>query len=184
MMQAVLSPTAGVAFLIDGNRFASIDADAFDNPVPRRAGDFLHLLGSASDLLFLEDVDPEEVKRRLCQAAREEEALALALICLDSQLTPEVRRESAADLEEMFEAVVGSLANTLLAHPLPEDADLTGALQLARESQANQFCYLLGTVRDRQDAVREVREAWLRLPERLFEEAPDNGAARGGSSSL
>ena len=155
-MQAVLSATAGLAFLIDGDKFASMDADAPQDLVPRRGGDFLHLFGGASDLLFLEDVEPEEVKHRLCQATQQEDALALTLICLDSQLSPEVRRESAADLEEMFEAVGDSLANTLLAHPLPQDADLRGALHLAQQSQANQFCHLLETVRDRQDAVPAV----------------------------
>jgi len=177
-MQAVLSATAGLAFLIDGNKFLSMDAGAPENPVRRRAGDFLHLFGDASDLLFLEDVTLEEVRQRLQQLAKEDDALALALICLDSQLAPGVRRESAADLEEMFEAIGDSLANMLFAHSLPEDADLTGALRLAEESNADRLCELLKSVRSRQDAVREVREAWLRLPERLFEKASDRSYAR------
>ena len=102
-MEAIISGQAGVAFLLLGEeRFASIHTGETDLLIPRSRGDFSFLFGDAGDLQFLEDVNHADVTRRFQIVQGQADALHLSLILLDPELSNEVRKDAADDLEDLY----------------------------------------------------------------------------------
>lgn len=128
-MHAVISGRAGVALLLDGHQLSSLHAGA-DKIVRRREREIPYLLGEATDLQFLENVETSEISRRLELAAAQADALHLALILLDPELPQDVRCDAAGELEDLLkiEGVREGVEGILFARPLPGEADLQGAL--------------------------------------------------------
>jgi hypothetical protein len=178
-MDAVLSGRAGVALLLEGDALSSIHVDAPEQVVPRRPADLPFLLGDARDLRFLEDVGLEDVARQLESAATRDEALHLALILLDPELSREVRQQAAEVLEELIKQETGEsveelgvyhhLKNVLYSEPLPEGADPGGAVSLCKPM--GQTHILFHDLEVCQLEVRTVHSAWEALPMNMFRSA-------------
>lgn len=128
-MQAVISGRAGVALLLDGQQLRSLHAGAAET-VLRREREIPYLLGEAADLQFLENVEFPEISDRLELATAQADALHLALILLDPELPQDVRCDAAGELDDLFgiEGVRGGVEAILFSRPLPDEADLRGAL--------------------------------------------------------
>jgi len=128
-MQAVISGRSGVALLLDGEQLSSLHAGT-DEIVRRRERDIPYLLGEATDLQFLENVETPEVSRRLEIATAQANALHLALILLDPELPQEVRCEASDELDDLLgvAGVRAGVERVLFSQPLPGEADLRGAL--------------------------------------------------------
>lgn len=168
-MNAVISGRAGVALLLQGDRLFSLDLDKPEELIPRRPDEYHLLIGEGTDLEFLEEVDPAAVRQRLENAVCREEALDVSLLLLDGGLADAIRNQAAADLEECFEAprALDSLEAVLYAAPLPETADLPGALRCA-QNQEQSVRPFLRRLEAQQPAIRMVRQTWEALPERFF----------------
>ena len=165
-MEALISGRAGLALVIDGDRFASIHAEEPERMVPRQPAEFHFLVGEARDFRTVENTTRDEVVRELRLAEDREDALQLVLIAQDLDLPADVRREAIEELEELIqESDVGSyLENVLYAHPLPEGMDLAGAMRMARTAEAWEVVSLLELFWTYQGAIREVRQAWESIP--------------------
>src|SRR5262245_4449336 len=127
-MNAVVSGHSGVALLIEDDALSSIHLGE-EEVRPRRPSDFRLLFNGVRDLQFLEDVDLEEVQRRLDLESTRIDALHLALILLDSELEHDTRRTAAEELEELLtdESIVRWVEGVLHARQLPGSGDLVGA---------------------------------------------------------
>ena len=170
-MQAVISGSANVALMIDGERLSSIHADNMEETVARRPGDFRYLFGDAQDLEFLEDVDDAEIRARLETAHDAEEALHLTLFLFDSDLPTDVRQDAAGELDGLLSKipVARQLENVLYAQPLPESADLAGAQDSCEGDDRKLAREFIRNFLDRQAAIRDVRLAWDQIPTSLME---------------
>jgi tetratricopeptide (TPR) repeat protein len=170
-MNAVISGLAGVAFVMDGDWFASMHAGDLAVLVPRAPGDYPYLFADAGDLQFLEDVEPAEVVRWLGLAGDQADALQLTLILLDPLLSEQVRRGAAVDLEELYAnpEVLAHVERVLFAQPLSPEADLPGAQALTAGQQTfdrvQAFLHRLVCLQPR---IREVHEAWTLIPDEEF----------------
>jgi hypothetical protein len=169
-MQAVVSGRSRVALLLEGEQLRSLHAGSSEI-VGRREREIPYLLGDPTDLEFLEDVEIPEVALRLEVATAQADALHLALMLLDPQLPPDVRRDAADELAELLEiAGVGEHAESvLLAHPLPGEADLVGALSCC-PGRAAASRDLLHRVQALQSEIQDVFLAWEHIPDRVFED--------------
>ncbi|HEX3554989.1 MAG TPA: hypothetical protein VIA62_17325 [Thermoanaerobaculia bacterium] len=125
------------------------------------------------DLQVLEAVDRDEVVRRLTVEVDSAEALQLSLILLDSELSREIRSEAAEDLDGLLadEECREGLERILFARPLPQEADLSGAL--VHSEQATRVQDLLSQLTDLQPSIVEVHRAWIVVPDSLFESPAD-----------
>lgn len=168
-MQAVISGQAGVALLVEGDRLSSIHAGKTDEVVRRRNREIPYLFGDARDFQFLEDVELPEVARELELATTKADALHVALILLDPQLTHDTRREAAEELTELSEikGVLEYVEAVLYSRPMPGDGDLPGALLCCagRSEPARQLLLRLGSL---QGPIAVVFGAWEQIPDRLF----------------
>lgn len=178
-MQAVLSGRAGVALLLgEGDELSSLHAGRTDEVVLRQEREIPYLFGDATDFDFLEDVNLEEVAEQLGAATAKAEALHLALILLDPQLTPDTRRSAAEDLAELLKirGVLEHVEGVLYAHPLPAEGDLTGALSCCPGS-SEPVRQLLFRLASSQGRIAEAFQSWERIPDRVFGSVEDRANA-------
>jgi tetratricopeptide (TPR) repeat protein len=169
-MDAVISGRAGKALLLDGDSLKSFDVDDPSKLVPRRQSDLPYLFGETQDLRVIEDTDIESVQQELKHDCHCNWALDLALISLDAELPDEIRQEALEGLDELLadSRVVERLENILYARPLPEDADLAGALNLCGETRFSNAHALMQRFQERQVLISEVSNAWETIPTKIF----------------
>lgn len=167
-MNAVVSGHSGVALLIDGDFFSSIHFGE-DEVRQRRPSDFRLLFNGAQDLQFLEDIDLAEVRRRLDLESTRIDALHIALILLDRELSHDTRRTAAEELDELLsdEMIAHWVESVLHARPLPGSGDLVGA-RSACTGRTPCTRAFLGKLESLQPVIAEVHEAWERIPIGLF----------------
>jgi RNA polymerase sigma factor (sigma-70 family) len=168
-MNAVISGQAGVAVLVDGLKLASIHAGSDGEAVARRPGEVRFLLGDAKDLEFVDGVQPEEVRRRLEVAASRYDALHLALILLDGELSHDTRRTTAEELDDLLgdQGISGWVESVLYAHPLPSSADPVGA-RSACTGRTERTRAFLSKLESLQMVIAEVYQAWEGIPTSVF----------------
>jgi len=169
-MHAVISGRAGKALLLDGDSLESFDADDPSKLVPRRQADLHYLFGESQDLRIIEDSDLESITREFKNDCDSNLALDLTLISLDGELPDDIRKEAIEGVDELLadHRVVEQLENILYARPVPEDADLSGALKLCDRAGSSRVLAVLKTFEEYQPLIREVCEAWDIIPVQIF----------------
>jgi tetratricopeptide (TPR) repeat protein len=177
-VNAVVSGHAGVALLIDGKSLSSIHFGGDGEVVPRSPTEIHLLLSGADDLRFLENVKPEQVREQLDLESTRIDALHLALILQDAELSEETRRTAAEELDEMLsdKDLLDWLEGVLYAHPLPASADLPGA-RTACMGQTRRTQVLLEKLELSQEAIAEVHRAWVGIPTHVFGSEQDRANA-------
>ncbi len=169
-MNAVISARGGLAVLIDGDRLLLIRGDAPRQHIPIRPDDLPLFLEGLGDLRCEEDVSPDEAASLLLAAQEADQALHLALIMLDPELSPSARIEAIAVLEELFadNVVAHHLRAVLHAQPLPASADVGGALRLSEGGQKRAVAAFCEELRRLQPIIRDVRLAWEAIAPEIF----------------
>ncbi|OLE54291.1 MAG: hypothetical protein AUG51_09050 [Acidobacteria bacterium 13_1_20CM_3_53_8] len=169
-MDAVISGRAGKALLLDGESLKSFDVDDPSEIVSRRQSDLPYLFGEAQDLRVIENADVESVKQALQHDCDFNWALDLTLISLDAELPDDIRKEAIEGLDELLSdsRVVERLEGILYARPLPEDADLVGAIKLCNEVRSSNASALLRSFGQCQLLIYQVSQAWDTIPTKIF----------------
>jgi tetratricopeptide (TPR) repeat protein len=169
-MDALISGIAGRALLLEGDSLTSVDVEEASRRVLRHPSDLPFLFGEATDLRVIEDFDIDSITRELQRASNSECALDLTLITLDSELSDEIRLEAVEDLEHLLRdtLVVGYVESILYGSPLPERADINGAIDLCSNLKAPTTRSLFQRVKDHQPSIRETQLAWDAIPAEFF----------------
>src|SRR5215213_4352002 len=164
-MNAIVSGRSGRALILDGESLRSFDLDDPNNMTVRHPSELPYLFGEGKDLRILEGTNVASVADEL---EREQDftcALDLNLISLDDELADDIRQEALEELEVLFAdgTVMERVENVMYAAPLPEDADLTKALELcdANLKIVQGFLKKLG---DHQPAIASAVDAWEIIP--------------------
>jgi tetratricopeptide (TPR) repeat protein len=167
-MDAVISGRAGKALLLDGDLLQSFDVDDPSRLVPRRQSDLPYLFGETQDLRVIENTDIESIKQELKHDCNFNWALDLTLISLDIELPDDIRKEAIEGLDELLadDQIIERLENILYARPLPEDADLAGALKHCDSAPLSRV--LLQRLEEHQPSIVEVSQAWDIIPAKIF----------------
>jgi tetratricopeptide (TPR) repeat protein len=109
-----------------------------------------------------EQIKPGDVFKQFRDRPEKLRTLLFALIALDGSLSDETRLAAVASLNTQFarEELSRFLDSILLAIPLPEIADLDGALRLCRTAGLNRVESYLSVILDAQSSVIAVHRAW------------------------
>jgi len=169
-VNAVISGQAGVAVLVDGMKLASIHAGSHGEVIDRRPQEVRFLLNDALDLEFLENIGPDEASRRLETATAKYDALHLALILLDEELSSDTRQTAAQELEELLgegQEVADFPARVLFSRPFPRGADPAGA-RACCTVQTPRVRGLIENLVELQPVISEVFQAWQQIQVDVF----------------
>ncbi len=143
-VSAIVSGQSEVAILAHAEGLASLHAGRGMEVVRRSPSEVRFLLGDAQDLQALENVELDEVSRRLDLATAQMDALHVALLLLDGSLSTDTRQTAAEELQELMEdeTVTVFVESVLFAHPLPTDADLPGAFAACSQETEQTLSFL------------------------------------------
>jgi tetratricopeptide (TPR) repeat protein len=168
-MRALVSGQAGLAVLIEKDDVYSVHIAAPD-PVPRSAADIPYLLADVNDVVEIPEATPQKAAVALDLSWRQDRALHLILILLDREADDDTRRIAAECLEEFAcdPAVADFVCNRLYSGPLPDSADMVGALLLAESMDAKRLNQFLEDLGEFQPEIRRRREEWDALRPELF----------------
>ena len=139
----------------------------------RSPREFPYLFGGADDLFFLEGVEATDVSQQLKAASDGQDVRLLTLLCLDAQRPSDIRRDASIELDEVLLENPGAAAfaeRLLLSTPLPQTADLTGAIALSSGGAGRE---LLERLELFQSFVEQASSAWEAIPERVFSNEGD-----------
>jgi tetratricopeptide (TPR) repeat protein len=168
-MRALVSGQAGLAVLIEKDHVYSVHVAA-PGSVPRSAADVPYLLADANDVVEIPDATPQTAAVALDLSWRQDRALHLILILLDREADDDTRRIAVECLEEFAcdPTVADFVCNRLYSGPLPDSADMVGALLLAESMDAKRLNKLLEDLGEFQPEIRRRREEWDALQPELF----------------
>ena len=169
-MNAIVSGRSGRALILDGESLKSFDLDDPSTIVPRHRSDLPYLFGEAADLRTIENTTIESVKRELRMDCHFTWALDLALIALDAELEDDIRTDALEDLQQLLaeSATAMRLEKVLYAKPLPEDADLRGALGLSDHKALSTVFGFLRRLEEHQPSITGVSHAFEIIPTKTF----------------
>jgi tetratricopeptide (TPR) repeat protein len=158
-----------LAVLIEKDHVYSVHVAA-PGSVPRSAADVPYLLADANDVVEIPDATPQTAAVALDLSWRQDRALHLILILLDREADDDTRRIAVECLEEFAcdPTVADFVCNRLYSGPLPDSADMVGALLLAESMDAKRLNKLLEDLGEFQPEIRRRREEWDALQPELF----------------
>lgn len=170
-MNAIVSGRSGRALIIEGDSLKSFDVNDPSRIVPRQQAELPYLFGEAADLRILENTSLESVQRELRNDRDFTCALDLALISLDAELPKDIREEAIVELDELLANVKTreQVETVLYAEPLPETADIDGALGLCSKVTTRVSLGFLRSLLRSQPEISAIRNAWESIPTEVFE---------------
>ena len=169
-MNAVISGTAGKALLIEGESLTSFDVDDPSERAVRRQSDLPYLFGEGRDLRLIKDADLDSIIKELKTETDFTLALDLTLLSLDYELEGEIRKEAIQDLDGLLDdnELTKRLEGIMYARPLPDEADLDGALEHCDEFRSAKTFAFFDTLGQRQHLINKVSAAWDVIPTKFF----------------
>jgi hypothetical protein len=169
-MNAIVSGRSGRALIPDGECLKSLDLDDPSTIVPRHRSELPYLFGEAADLRTVENTTIESVERELRMDCHFTWALDLTLISLDAELEDDIRTDALEDLEELLadSTTAVRVESVFYSKPLPEDADLPGALNLCDPETLSTIFGFLRRLEEHQPSIASVSHAWEIIPTRTF----------------
>ena len=167
--KALISGQAGVAVLLQDGRARSFHLDG-PAGVERRWEEIQGIFGDCTDVLVVEDICPEAISTRLELEWAKQRCLALCLLLLDIESHPESRLLAIPDIEEFLRVpeIADFLRARLFVAPMPDNADLIGAINRAHNQNAASLVGILEEVGIHQLEIDRCRSAWDALPPQTF----------------
>ncbi|MGA2325314.1 MAG: tetratricopeptide repeat protein [Bryobacteraceae bacterium] len=140
-------------------------------PIPTSKADIPYLFADATDVVELPETTVEKAGAALDLSWRQDRALHLILILLDREADDEARRIAVECLEEFLadSEVSAFVCNRLYSAPLPDSADMVGALLLAESASASRLDALLEDLGESQAEICRRRREWDALAADLFD---------------
>lgn len=169
-MNAIISGTAEIAIIIDGDNMWTLSANDKNPNRKVLPSDLHHIIGYAKDLRFLEDVEAKDIAKELHHALACEQALQLGLMLLDPTLSDSLREKTACVLEQLTwnEEILEYLFDILYSTPLPKSSDINGALGACQRAKATLLYQYYFRLQDHQKIIRDVSLSFQTIPHSLF----------------
>src|ERR1043165_1648936 len=150
-------------------------------PSECRAGDVALFFDSGAEYSVLSgrNISLDAIKRSLELSSQAHAALSMSLSGLNSELSPRSRRLSIEAAEEFLQDTAAHtfVRKRLLARPLPDVADIEGALEYAVETESLTVFALYEEVRKSQRAIDFLVESWSEASTEFFPKSLEEAAA-------
>ncbi len=178
--EAYIAGQIGQAIYREDDRYFVIGTEDADGPHECRPGDmaaFRHS-GAEIDVMSEAALGVEQLRRQLRSRRDAHSALALTISGFDPRLSDKTRMLAIEAVEELMdeEAHRAFVRHRLLARPLPEEADLAGAIRLAEAAHATAPTSLYHEVSASQAGIQSMTTAWVVTAPEFFEEEEERAA--------
>jgi tetratricopeptide (TPR) repeat protein len=176
--RALISGQAGVAVLLHGGRAQSFHLDGTAG-IDRSLEEIPQMFGDCTDVVVVEGIEHEAVSTRLELEWAKQRCLSLCLFLLDIESHSESRLIAIPDIEEFLGVpeVGGFLRARLFVAPMPDNADLIGAMNRAHGEKAVRLVGILEEVGGHQAEIDQCRSAWDALPAQTFRDESSKESA-------
>lgn len=167
-MKATISGQAGFAVVEDGAATLLYSVDAPDGPISVSPDTAVSLFREATDIFVMVAWDREDAQAQLKRAWQRDRLLQMILILFRRDTAPDLRRMAAEAAEELLKShdAEAFVLNRLYSSPLPEEADLAGALEMCGDCLPLLRLLLAGLQADGR-AITELWEAWSAVTREL-----------------
>lgn len=168
-MDAYVSGECGRAFFIEGNDAFLLELDAPDDLIQIPIGFAWASLRNAGVVVELKSSSKKAALELLENEWKCDRALRLILILLDEEEYTETKRIAADALSDFFKSpsILEFVKRRLYARPLPENADVTAAIEMVNGYLRD----FLQSLADAQLAIGQHRLAWDELTSDIFADA-------------
>ncbi|MCI0706966.1 MAG: tetratricopeptide repeat protein [Ignavibacteriae bacterium] len=169
-MEAIVSGSAGKAFVLDNDLLHVISVADPKNPKPATKNDLYQLVHELGNLEFLEDVNYSQVELELKKEYELTYALDLSLVSFDSKVQNSTRVKAINHLENLIRdaSLLTQVQYVLFSVPRPSSADIEGALDLSTKLKASATKSLLKELLARQSVIKKVHSAWETIEVTVF----------------
>src|ERR1017187_5803590 len=167
--KVLISGQAGVAVLLHGERAQTFHLDGPEG-LDRRREEISQIFGDCTDVIVVEDIGPESIPARLELEWAKQRSLSICLLLLDVESHAEARLLAVADIEEFLRdpEIASFLRARLFVAPMPDNADLIGAINRAHTQNATSLVAILEEVGVHQGEIDRCRSSWDALPAQTF----------------
>lgn len=178
-MDVLLSGQAATAVTIEGADIHIMNMDAPSAVRKSNLAALSYVFRGCTDVVHLKGTNIKKASAFLEQSWKADRALRLLLIALDDDEYAEVREEAVEEAENLLsEPAAQHLAKKqFLGRTLPQGVDIQFAIELAGESPAVRQLFEL--VRDRQERITQIWEAWDAIPASVFGSTEDKELFEG-----
>ena len=172
--EVYISGKIGKAIYKEVSRYFSVGVEESDGPRECRPGDLSLFLDCRPDFSFIGDqnLNQQRIRDLLDVERKAHRALKLTISGFDGKLRDRTRSLSIAAAEELLQdqSVDGFVKNRLLARPLPDPADIGGALRLTEKLATPAVARLYREVLKSQDAIKILLEVWANAAREYFDD--------------
>ena len=172
IQEAFISGQIGKVIYAEDDRYFVLGVDEPDEPVECRPMDISMFFGYGAEFTTLSGtrLDLADIKSRLATQRQAYLALTLIISGLDRDLDGESRAAAIEAAEELFkeESTRRFVRARMLARPVPEEADVEVARDIAIRSEAVSVGILYQNILDYEQAINLVFETWLEAAPEYF----------------
>lgn len=178
-MNAIISGRAEIALWEENGTLYRLPWGV-EQPVECAPAPLAFYFGDATDLQFVPNLTLDETRRKLDEAVNCADALHLALMALDGELSFQLRLETSDTLNELMadHVVRDYVRGVLFARPLTADADIEGALKAARAAEAELLFDFWMDFKDKLLVIQKVWLAWNAIPTEIFRSTSEQSEVR------
>ncbi|HAV43133.1 TPA: hypothetical protein DCX15_03865, partial [bacterium] len=171
--QVFISGQIGKAIYEEDNRHFIVGVEDYENPIECRYGDISMFFdcGAEFTIISSKDIGLSDIRNSLESSRLAYRALFLAISGFDGELSNEIRSLSIEAVEELFQnkSSYAFVRARLLGRPLPEMADINGAIFLAESGDTPIIKLLYKEVQASQKAVQDLLEVWKKIALKFFD---------------
>src|SRR6266446_4494036 len=164
IQEAYISGQLGKALYADNGRYFVLDVDDQTEPVECRPMDVSAFLNFGAELktLPVSELNLASLRTELAAQRRANHALTLIISGLDDELDDETRSSAIERAERLVEedSARRFVRARMLARPLPKEADVERALEIAIRADATSVGILYQNILDYEQAITLLHETW------------------------
>ncbi|MFI5353243.1 MAG: tetratricopeptide repeat protein, partial [Candidatus Binatales bacterium] len=168
----VFGPLGRAVYIGRDGAPATLEFDGGDKPIAFHPNDLQLSFDCCPEYLRIsnEGLTIEHVRQVLVESTVSHDALSMTIAGLDSDLSPETRRLSIEAAEELLQdgKAYAFTRARLLGCPMPEPADVKGAIRISGEAQAGKSERLYAALSKVGETITSVRSEWKKLASQIL----------------
>ena len=179
-MNAILSGVSETAYFLDNGKIFSIHLAKPSTKVERSNTELNHFLRNNGRLVYRSDVSQDVAVTLLNILCNQEDALDLSLMILDGDLSLQLRRKIAIELDNLFlnGDLIEYIENIFFSMPMPSKTLLGESNKVCLWQKCTRVSGLFHKIFHYQNEINIVWQSWESIPMSLFKDESERHQIR------